>query len=179
MAWEPGGHLLARSESLEDEETDGADGAHSAGLRGIGIYPHASAEVTGNVWHGYVPRVGPGHRYGYRVHGPNDPSRGLFCDPDKLLIDPYARAIQGRVVWSESLFPQGSEDSAPFVPKRVVDNPYFDWQGDRAPRTPWQNYWGYNSIGYFAPPNDYADAGAQVSEFKEMVRALHVATFCS
>ncbi|MGH3366148.1 MAG: glycogen debranching protein GlgX [Nocardioidaceae bacterium] len=203
------------------------------------------------VWHAYLPRVGPGQRYGYRVHGPYDPSRGLRCDPSKLLLDPYAQAIEGEVDWSPALYSyafdrrgeRNTEDSAPHAMKSVVTNPYFDWQDDRLPRRPYHetviyeahvkgltqtnpdvpegirgtyaglghpatvehltslgvtavelmpvhqfvndfalaeqglsNYWGYNTIGFFAPHNAYSSsgqAGEQVLEFKAMVRELH------
>ncbi len=212
-------------------------------------------EVSAHIHHGYVPGVQPGTRYGFRVHGPWDPANGLFANPDKLLMDPYAKAFDGAVEWSDAVFayevgsaeapagPPSASDSAPFVPKSVVTNPFFDWGDDRHPRTPWNqtvvyethvkgitathpdiaenlrgtysglcappvidhlrrlgvtavelmpvhqfihdrrlfdlglsNYWGYNSIGYFAPHNDYASyptVGAQVSEFKQMVKTLH------
>jgi isoamylase len=210
-------------------------------------------EIDGFVWHGYVPWVGPGQRYGFRVHGPYDPARGLRCNPAKLLLDPYAKAIEGDVDWNEALFAyrfadpgtRNDDDSAPYVPKSVVVNPYFDWGEDRLPRTPYHetviyeahvkgltrlhpdlperergtyaglanpvmidylkdlgvtaielmpvhqfvhddaliqrglsNYWGYNSIGFFAPHNGYAASGSrgeQVQEFKLMVRTLHEA----
>ncbi len=210
-------------------------------------------EVDGFVWHGYVPWVGPGQRYGYRVHGPYEPAAGLRCNPNKLLLDPYAKAIDGDVEWNEALFAyrfadpeaRNDDDSAPYVPKSVVINPYFDWGDDRSPRTPYHetviyeahvkgltklnpsvmesqrgtyagladpsmidylrdlgvtavelmpvhhfvhddvltqrglsNYWGYNTIGFFAPHADYAAGGRrgeQVQEFKLMVRTLHEA----
>jgi glycogen operon protein len=211
-------------------------------------------EHTGLVWHGYVPGVGPGQRYGYRVHGPFAPERGQRCNPSKLLIDPYARAIEGGVQWDEAVFPyafaapddsRNDADSAPFVPRSVVVNPFFDWADDRHPRTPahesviyelhvrgftrrhpevpealrgtyaglahpsaiehlkglgvtavelmpvhhfvhsstlvergLRNYWGYDTIGFFAPHDEYAASGRrgeQVAEFKAMVRALHAA----
>ncbi|GAB4207509.1 MAG: glycogen debranching protein GlgX [Sandaracinaceae bacterium] len=210
-------------------------------------------EVEGYRWHAYLPDVGPGQRYGYRVHGPWDPIRGHRCNPHKLLLDPYAKAIAGEVRWDPSVYgyagdPDGApdtRDSAPHVPRSLVINPYFDWGNDRAPRVPWQdtiiyevhvkgftklhpkipehlrgtyaglahpaaiehlvrlgvttvelmpihqfvhdafllerglrNYWGYNTIGFFAPHAEYAsrgDAGAQVAEFKQLVKALHEA----
>jgi isoamylase len=205
------------------------------------------------VWHGYLPRVVPGQRYGYRVHGPFDPGRGLRCNPNKLLLDPYAKAIEGHNEWDEALFsyrfaePQAynDADSAPFAQKSVVINPFFDWGNDRPLRVPFHqtviyeahvkgmterhpgipddvqgtysglahpkmiehfkrigvtavelmpvhqfvhdstlvdrgltNYWGYNTIGFFAPHNGYASfggRGGQVQEFKSMVKALHQA----
>ncbi|MDT7629198.1 MAG: isoamylase, partial [Pseudonocardiales bacterium] len=208
-------------------------------------------ERNGLIWHGYLPRVGPGQRYGYRVHGPYDPAAGLRCNPSKLLLDPHAKAIDGRIEWDEALFSyrfddpdaRNDTDSAPYAMKSVVINPYFDWANDRPLRTPYNqtviyeahvkgmtmrhpgipedvrgtyaglahpamirhlrtlgvtavellpvhqfvhdstladkglsNYWGYNTIGFFAPHNDYScfgTRGQQVLEFKTMVRALH------
>jgi isoamylase len=208
-------------------------------------------ERNGLVWHGYLPRVGPGQRYGYRVYGPYDPSAGLRCNPTKLLLDPYAKAIDGHNDWNEALFSYrfgdpdsyNDADSAPYAMTSVVINPYFDWAGDRPLRIPYNetviyeahvkgmtvrhpdipkdvqgsyagiahpamirhfqqlgvtavelmpvhqfvhdstlaekglsNYWGYNTIGFFAPHNDYASFGTrgeQVLEFKTMVRSLH------
>jgi isoamylase len=210
-------------------------------------------ERDGLVWHGYLPRVGPGQRYAYRVHGPYDPAAGLRCNPSKLLLDPYAKAIDGRIEWNEALFSYrfgdpdsyNDKDSAPYAMTSVVINPFFDWSDDRPPRIPYHktviyeahvkgmtmlhpripddvrgtfagiahpamikhfrdlgvtavelmpvhqfvhdstlvdrglsNYWGYNTIGFFAPHNDYAcfgTRGQQVQEFKSMVRALHEA----
>jgi isoamylase len=210
-------------------------------------------ERDGLVWHGYLPRVGPGQRYAYRVHGPYDPAAGLRCNPSKLLLDPYAKAIDGRIKWNEALFAYrfgdpdsyNDADSAPYAMTSVVINPFFDWSDDRPPRIPYHetviyeahvkgmtmlhpripddvrgtyagvahpvmikhfrdlgvtavelmpvhqfvhdsmlvdrglsNYWGYNTIGFFAPHNDYAcfgTRGQQVQEFKSMVRALHEA----
>ena len=210
-------------------------------------------EMDGFVWHGYLLGIGPGQRYGYRVHGPYEPAAGQRCNPAKLLLDPYAKAIEGRVDWNPAVFSyefgspgkRNDEDSAPYVPRAVVINPYFDWGADRAPGTPYDesviyeahvrgltkthpavpeaergtylgmshpaviehlkglgvtavelmpvhqfvtdaflierglaNYWGYNTIGFFAPHNAYAFAGGsgeQVQEFKSMVRTLHEA----
>ena len=211
-------------------------------------------EVTGNCWHSYLPAVEPGQRYGFRVHGPWNPEQGHRCNPAKLLLDPYAKAIDGRINWDPAVFPYcfehgheiiSEEDSAPYVPRSVVHQPYFDWSGDRKLNTPWhktiiyethvrgltishpevpkelrgtyaglahpatishlkqlgitavelmpvhyfihdkhlidqglRNYWGYNSIGYFAPQCEYAAdnrPGAVVSEFKQMVKRLHQA----
>jgi isoamylase len=103
-------------------------------------------EQTAFVWHGYVPGVQPGQLYGYRVHGPWEPQRGLRFNPAKLLIDPYAKAIAGRVDWEKPIYPYrfGGEnadlnidrrDSASGMPKGVVVSPYFDWEHDRPPRT--------------------------------------------
>jgi isoamylase len=208
-------------------------------------------ECDGFVWHGYLLSVGPGQRYGYRVHGPYQPAAGQRCNPAKLLLDPYAKAIEGTVDWDPAVFsypfddPDGRNDtdSAPHVPRSVVINPYFDWGVDRPPRIPYHetviyeahargltklhpevpeaergtyrglthpaviehlrglgitaiellpvhqfvteggleegglaNYWGYNTIGFFAPHNAYSASGAageQVQEFKAMVKDLH------
>ncbi len=208
-------------------------------------------EVDQFCWHAYLPHVGPGQRYGYRVHGPWQPEAGLRCNPHKLLVDPYARAIEGTVRWDPACFGhqldhpdrRNDTDSAPFVPRGVVHNPYFDWGNDRPPDVPLhkaviyelhvkgftaqhpgipeglrgtyaglahpaavqylvdlgvttvellpvhqfvhdahlierglRNYWGYNSLGFFAPHNGYAaggQRGEQVQEFKQMVRSLH------
>ena len=102
-------------------------------------------EVDGFVHHGYLPTVEPGQRYGFRVHGPYDPARGLRCNPSKLLVDPYAKALDGPVAWDEAVFgyPFGDpeshsdSDSARYVPKSVVVNPFFDWGTDRSPRIPY------------------------------------------
>jgi isoamylase len=208
-------------------------------------------ERNGLVWHGYVPRIWPGQRYGYRVHGPFEPAAGLRCNPAKLLLDPYAKAVDGRYEWNEALFSYrfgdpdsyNDTDSAPYATTSVVINPYFDWKDDRPLRVPYNesiiyeahvkgmtmrhpgipddvrgtysglahpamiahlqklgvtaielmpvhqfvhdstladkglsNYWGYNTIGFFAPHNGYASFGTrgeQVFEFKTMVRTLH------
>jgi isoamylase len=206
------------------------------------------------VWHGFVPGVGPGQAYGYRVNGPFDPARGLRCNPRKLLIDPYARALSGTVTYGDALLGHdpadpgkpSSLDSAPNVPRSlVISDQAYDWEGDTQPRHPYAdtvvyevhakgftarhpdvpeelrgtyaglaheaatgylrdlgvtavellpvheyvpegmlldrgltNYWGYNSIGYFAPHQAYSAAarstpGGQVAEFRDMVKALH------
>ena len=209
-------------------------------------------EFTALCWHGYIPGITPGQRYGYRVHGPWAPEHGQWCNPTKLLLDPYAKAIQGEWTWNEAMFPyhfdkpddsKNDLDSARFMPKSIVVDDSFDWEGDVPPRTPWhktivyethvkgftklhpdlpehlrgtygglahpvaveylqklgvtavellpvhqfvqdslllerglRNYWGYNSIGYFAPHNDYACSGTrgeQVKEFKGVVKSLH------
>jgi len=208
-------------------------------------------------WHCYLPGVGPGQRYGFRVHGPYAPAEGSRFNPDKLLIDPYAKAIDGVVDWAHDAnvlpyVPNGSEDAdlerddeddAAAMPKSVVIDDAFDWEGDRPPRIPFvdtiiyethvkgftmrhpgvredirgtyaglaseeaigyltdlgvtavellpvhhisdesflaerglRNYWGYSTIGYFAPHSEYAATGRrgeQVREFKGMVKALH------
>jgi isoamylase len=99
-------------------------------------------ERTGSWWHAYLPAVRPGQLYGYRVHGPFVPAEGLRCNPAKLLLDPYAKAIDGEVEWSPAVFPYplgGSDDtieesdSAPYMPKSVVVNPFFDWSTDHRP----------------------------------------------
>ena len=101
-------------------------------------------ERTGYTWHGYLPGIGAGQRYGYRVHGPWDPARGMRCNPHKLLLDPYARAIEGEVRWSERIhahvpghpFIRQESDSAPDVPRSIVVAGAFDWEGDEHPRVP-------------------------------------------
>jgi len=209
-------------------------------------------ETTAFIFHGYLPNVGPGQRYGYRVHGPWQPENGHRCNPAKLLLDPYGKAVEGQVQWDEAVFPyhfndpensRNDDDSARFMPKCVVISPYFDWRSDRPPHTPWhktiiyevhvkgftmrhpgipenlrgtyaglahpaairylrqlgvtaielmpvhqfihakhlldkglRNYWGYDSISFLAPHNEYAasgQAGQQVTEFKQMVKAMH------
>jgi isoamylase len=214
----------------------------------------ALPEVTAHVWHGYVPEVGPGQRYGFRVHGPYEPNRGHRFNAAKLLLDPYARAIEGRVGWHESVFgyrvggddlTPDDRDSAGHVPRSVVAQDNFPWGDDRRPDVPWAdtviyeahvrgftrlhpdvperkrgsyaamgspavidhlqrlgvttlellpvhhyvaehevakrgltNYWGYNSVGFFAPEARYCSSGSrgeQVREFKAMVRNLHAA----
>src|SRR3954466_2594925 len=210
-------------------------------------------EVTAFCWHGYLPGVAPGQRYGFRVHGPWNPGAGQRCNPMKLLLDPYVKAVDGQVEWDEAVFPyyfddpetsKNDLDSAPFMPKSVVVNPFFDWSNDRPPGVPMhesilyevhvkgftqrhpeipeelrgtylgmahpaaiahlkrlgitavellpvhqfvhdslllerglRNYWGYNSIAFLAPHNEYATPdgalGRQVQEFKQMVKALH------
>jgi isoamylase len=102
-------------------------------------------EVDGFVWHGYLPGIMPGQRYGYRVHGPYNPSRGHRCNPAKLLLDPYAKAVDGELVWNEAVFSYhftdpskvNRLDSAPYMPKNVVINPFFEWGNDRSPRIPY------------------------------------------
>src|SRR5215210_7456298 len=102
-------------------------------------------EVTAFCWHGYLPNVVPGQRYGYRVHGRWNPAEGHRCNPAKFLLDPYAKAIEGEVEWNEAVFPyhfgdpdgsRNDADSAPFMPKCVVTNPFFDWGNDRHPNIP-------------------------------------------
>ena len=106
----------------------------------------ALPERTAMVWHGYAPKLGPGQRYGFRVRGPYEPSAGLRCHPSKLLLDPYATAVEGEVDWDEAMFtyrfddpdgPLNDLDSAAAMPKGVVTSPFFDWGNDRPPATPW------------------------------------------
>ena len=209
--------------------------------------------MDAQVWHAYLPGVRPGQLYGYRVHGPFDPAAGQRFNPSKLLLDPYARAMEGSIRWNPALFSYepGQEmaldvdDSRPYTMLSVVTDPAFDWQGDAPPHCPYgdtiiyeahvrgltklhpnipptqrgtyaavghpaivehlpklgvtaielmpvhqfvndgslqdkglSNYWGYNTIGFFAPHNGYATSpagGLQVAEFKTMVRSLHAA----
>jgi len=102
-------------------------------------------EVSAFQWHGYLPEVEPGRRYGFRVHGPWAPDEGHRCNPSKLLLDPYSKAIDGNIQWNEAVFsyrfkePEGSkndDDSGPYMPKSVVINPFFDWSTDRSPQVP-------------------------------------------
>ncbi len=208
-------------------------------------------EYTDQIWHGYIAGLSPGSIYGYRVHGPYEPESGHRFNPNKLLLDPYARGHFGDLIWDPAVFGYQLEseddttfderDSAPFVPKCVVVDPNFDWQGEPGRRTvPWEhtviyethlrgftklhpdlpaewrgtykglsagvieyikslgvtsvellpvhtfvddsllldkglkNYWGYNSIGFFAPDPRYAHEREQtLREFKEMVARLH------
>jgi isoamylase len=210
-------------------------------------------EVEGFVWHAYLPGVQPGQRYGFRVHGPYNPAEGHRCNPSKLLLDPYAKAIDGQVDGDESLFsylfakPEelNTKDNREHTMLSVVTNPFFDWGNDRPPGRAYHqtviyeahvkgltkthpglpeeirgtyagighpatiehlrelgvsaielmpvhqfaqdghltdrglsNYWGYNTIGFFAPHNAYSSTGTrgqQVTEFKAMVKALHEA----
>jgi len=141
--WDGAGTNFALfSEAAEQVELcllDGDDPAQLTETR-IGL-----TEVDGFVWHAYLPDVGPGQRYGYRVHGPYEPRRGHRCNPAKLLLDPYGKAVEGEVRWNEALFSyrftdpgaMNTADSGPFMPKNVVINPFFDWGADRAPRTPY------------------------------------------
>jgi isoamylase len=214
------------------------------------------SERTHNLYHVYVPDLKPGQLYGYRVHGPYEPANGHRFNPAKLVIDPYAKAIGGTIEWDNSLFgyevgdaqedlKMSGTDSAPFIPKSIVIDDYFDWEGDKAPKVPYHssiiyethvkgftkmhpdipsqirgtyaglahqvtigylktlgvtavellpvhhfvadghlvqkgltNYWGYNSIGFFAPDARYSSSGVmgeQVTEFKKMVKELHKA----
>ena len=211
-------------------------------------------EQNSYVWHNYLPGIQPGQRYGYRVYGPYDPMQGLRCNPNKLLLDPYAKAIEGNVDGDESLYSywfkspdditsMNTLDSAAHTMKAAVVNPYFDWGNDQHPNISYHdsviyeahvrgmtnlnmdvppdirgtyaglaypsvieylkklgvtaielmpihqfvndsflqekglsNYWGYNTIGFFAPHNAYSSSGQrgeQVNEFKSMVKAYH------
>ena len=213
-------------------------------------------DYDGGAWHGFVPGAGPGQAYGFRVHGPYDTARGLRCNPAKLLLDPYARALRGEVSFGPEVFDYSWEDhdapspldSAGHVPLSLVTDAAFDWGSDAPPRRDFAdtiiyevhvkgftmrhpdvpeelrgtyaglahqsvrsylsdlgvtavellpvhqnvpdqfllergltNYWGYNTIGYFAPHAAYSAAvragshGGQVAEFKAMVKALHEA----
>jgi len=96
-------------------------------------------ERTAFCWHGYLPGVRPGQRYGFRVHGPWNPSQGQRCNPAKLLVDPYAKSISGDIEWNDAVFPYplggddlqpDDRDSAPYVPKSVVIDDRFDWEDD-------------------------------------------------
>ncbi|MGI8696601.1 MAG: glycogen debranching protein GlgX [Mycobacteriales bacterium] len=110
-------------------------------------------EVDGFVWHGYLAQVAPGQLYGYRVHGPYDPGAGLRCNPTKLLLDPYAKAVHGRVDWDDAVFgydpaaPQrkSASDSAMHMPKSVVINPYFEWANDRPIARPYNESFIYEA----------------------------------
>jgi glycogen operon protein len=215
----------------------------------------ALRERTAFVWHGLVRGIKPGQRYGYRVEGPWEPEKGLRFNSNKLLVDPYAKAIAGDVDWKAPIFPydvatgndlaRDDRDSAGGVPKSVVIDPRFDWEGDSPPEIPLadsiiyevhvrgfsklnpavpenlrgtyaglacepsieylkklgvtavellpvhhfideghlvdrglRDYWGYNTLGYFAPMSRYSssgDMGQQVVEFRQMVKALHKA----
>lgn len=211
-------------------------------------------EQNSYVWHNYLPGIQPGQRYGYRVYGPYDPAKGLRCNPNKLLLDPYAKAIEGNIDGDESLYSywfkspedvtsMNTLDSAPHTMKSAVVNPYFDWGNDQHPNISYHdsviyeahvrgmtnlnldvppdirgtyaglaypsvieylrklgvtaielmpihqfvndsflqekglsNYWGYNTIGFFAPHNAYSSSGQrgeQVNEFKSMVKDYH------
>jgi isoamylase len=210
-------------------------------------------EVDSFIWHGFLLGIEPGQRYGYRVHGPYQPEAGLRCNPNKLVLDPYSKAIDGTFEWNQSLFAytfgdpdsRNDDDSAASMPKSVVISPFFDWGYDRPPNRDYadtviyeahvkgltethpdipeqirgtyaavahsviidhlnrigvtaielmpvhhfandstliekglNNYWGYNTIGFFAPDTKYSSStspGGQVQEFKAMVRALHEA----
>ena len=105
----------------------------------------ALEEVDAYVWHGYLPSVQPGQLYGYRVHGTYDPAQGKRFNPNKLLLDPYAKSVAGRVEWGQPLFgydfgdpdSRNDEDSGATMVKGVVVNPFFEWAGDRLPKIPY------------------------------------------
>ena len=149
----------------------------------------ALPERTGYCWHGYLAGVRPGQRYGYRVHGPYAPSEGVCCSPSKLLIDPYAKAIEGDLQWKEALFfyragnpdgPLNDSDSAPFVPKSVVIDPRFDWGDEHAPNIPLHemiiyetHVKGFSKRNNAVPPElrgTYAGLGheASIQHFREL-----------
>jgi len=209
-------------------------------------------DPVGFCWCCYLPLINPGQLYGYRVYGPWDPKNGHRCNPAKLLLDPYAKAVDGNIIWCEELFPYyfkdpdgppNTKESAHCMPKSVVINPFYSWEHDRPPRISLhetiiyevhvkgftqkcsdippeirgtysglahpvsieylkelgvttvelmpihqfihdahlveqdlRNYWGYNTIAFFAPHNEYAATStghAQVQEFKLMVQTLH------
>ncbi len=255
------------SAAADRVELDLAEGPGGAGeWRRVELAPLGAP--AGHLWSIRVPGVGPGRHYGFRVHGPWDPGHGLRCNPAKLLIDPYARAIEGRIALHPAVhahevratggaaheipddkshreYARPSKlDSAPYVPHSVVVDSAFDWGGDLPPAVPWDhtvlyelhvrgftklhpdvpeelrgtytglahpaviehllslgvttvellpihaaadelhllrkrltNYWGYSTVGFFAPHEAYARArgGGQVAEFKAMVKALHAA----
>ena len=103
-------------------------------------------EIDADCWHGYIPGMRPGTRYGFRVTGPYEPHNGVRCNPNKLLLDPYAKAVDGEVKWHPAVYPydlasgddttRNDEDSAPYMPKAIVADSLFDWGRDRPPRTP-------------------------------------------
>src|ERR1700729_1317723 len=118
------------------------------------VFDDAGAETRvelcqsdGFAWQGYLPAISPGQRYGYRVHGPHSPRHGARCAPSKLLLDPYGKALDGDVTWDQALFDYqwtdprrpNTTDSAPFMPKNVVINPFFDWGNDRPPHIPYHD----------------------------------------
>jgi len=141
--WDGGGTNFAVFSEVADAVElclfDDGDGGRSTETR-IPL-----TEVDGFVWHGYLPDVVPGQRYGFRVHGPYEPARGHRCNPAKLLLDPYGKAVDGEVVWNEAVFgyrfdepdAPNTTDSAPYMPVNVVINPFFDWGDDRPPRIPY------------------------------------------
>src|SRR5690348_1804017 len=120
-------------------------------------------EMDGFVWHGYLTGIGPGQRYGYRVHGPYEPTAGHRCNPAKLLLDPYAKAIEGQVDWDPAVFSyqfadpgkRNDEDSAPHVPRSVVVNPYFDWADDQIGRASCRERDSTSVVGVLAKKSDF------------------------
>ncbi|WP_159501290.1 glycogen debranching protein GlgX [Microbacterium sp. 18062] len=110
-------------------------------------------DVDAFVWHAYLPNIAPGQRYGYRVHGEYDPASGQRFNANKLLLDPYAKAVEGQVDWDQAVFgytfgdpdSRNDEDSAAHMMKGVVVNPFFDWGGDRLPKTPYSETFIYEA----------------------------------
>ncbi|MDF2047430.1 glycogen debranching protein GlgX, partial [Microbacterium sp. Kw_RZR3] len=110
-------------------------------------------DVDAFVWHAYLPNIQPGQRYGYRVHGEYDPANGKRYNASKLLLDPYAKAVEGQVDWGQPVFSYefgdpdsfNDEDSAAHMMKGVVINPFFDWSGDRQPKTPYSETFIYEA----------------------------------
>ena len=96
-------------------------------------------DTTYAVWHGYLPEIGPGQRYGLRMDGPHDPARGLLHNPAKLLVDPYARALDGAFVDNAAVYGDNDDDSAPYVPRSVIVHGAFPWGADQPPRVPWSD----------------------------------------
>ncbi|HEY6452430.1 MAG TPA: glycogen debranching protein GlgX [Steroidobacteraceae bacterium] len=144
--WEPGGtNFAVFAEHAERLTLCLFDAGGRTELRRLRM-----PECTDGVWHAYVPHLPPGQLYGYRAHGPYDPAQGHRYNANKLLLDPYARALSGALRWSDALYgyrlssPRADlaldrRDSAPAVPKAVVTVDHFDWGDDRAPRTPWSD----------------------------------------
>jgi isoamylase len=131
------------AEAVELCLLDGGDGPRADGPRTETRI--SLTEVDGFVWHGYLPDIAPGQRYGFRVHGPYAPAEGHRCNPAKLLLDPYGKAVDGQVNWNEAVFgyrfddpgSPNTTDSGPYMPANVVINPFFDWGDDRPPRIPY------------------------------------------
>ena len=127
----------------------------------------ALTEVDGFVWHCYLPGTGPGQRYGWRVHGPYQPDQGHRCNPAKLLLDPYGKAVDGAVRWDEALFSYqmtdpsklNTADSAPWMPRNVVIDPSFDWGDDEPPRIPY-----HETLIYEAHPRGLTIAHPKVPD---------------
>ncbi|MEP6642809.1 MAG: glycogen debranching enzyme GlgX, partial [Gaiellales bacterium] len=120
----------------EDGGTPGNDGNAAGG----GYETQVSLDATTyHVWHGYLPGVGPGQRYGFRVDGPHDAATGLFHNPAKLLLDPYARAIEGEFIDHPAVYADSAVDSAPYVPRSVLVHDGFPWGDDHRPNVPWDD----------------------------------------
>ncbi|WP_370247969.1 glycogen debranching protein GlgX [Nocardioides sp.] len=143
-----GTNVALFSEVAEGVELCLVDDGDTEGSAGTGGHRETRIELTevdAHVWHAFLPGVGPGQRYGFRVHGPWDPARGLRCNPSKLLLDPYAKATTREITWGQPLFgytfgspeERNDDDSGPHMTLGVVTNPWFDWEGDRAPRVPY------------------------------------------